>query len=288
MREQIQSAYYKLLHPFGNLRTGENIFDTDWDVCIILDACRYDLFIESVDKYHFIDDPVSKISVDSKTDAWTRKTFSRANASDLRGVYYISANPFSREIPEPSQLEKVDHVWEYAWNENNGTVLPRAVTNRAISTFRDQKPKRLLVHYIQPHVPFIPWKDKTPIGRGNFGLDGEGTKHTWKKLESSELSVSEVWKGYKQNLRYVLDEIELLLDNIEGDNVVITSDHGNGIGEWGVYGHPIHIPFNSVRKVPWVVTEAKDNKTHNPDQYDVDTADKGNIQQKLQDLGYVN
>lgn len=34
-----------------------------------------------------------------------------------------------------------------------------------------------------------------------------------------------------------LDEVETVIENLLG-KVVVTSDHGNGMGEWGVYAHP--------------------------------------------------
>lgn len=280
----LEPIYYKSLHPIGNLRPGENIFSNDWDLCIILDACRFDLFEEIVSEYPSIPTPEHKISVDSKTDAWTRKTFSRADEQELRKTTYVTANPFSREIPDESQLS-VDHVWKYGWDDREGTVLPRVITDRAIATHRSKRPKSLLVHYLQPHVPFVPWVKKTPLGRGNFGLDGDGVNDTWEQLRNSELSLTEVWEGYGENLRYVLDEVELLLKNVDAECVVITSDHGNGVGEWGIYGHPIHMPFSCVRKVPWATTTAEDRKTHNPSVYE--PISKTTTKDKLTSLGYV-
>ena len=227
----IELIFLRSLHPVGNLRQGENIFTSDWDLCIILDACRYDLLLEVAGEYSFLSDPASKISVDSKTDAWTRKTFSRANVSHLENTTYVTANPFSRQISEPANLHSIDHVWQYGWDDDDGTVLPRIVTDRAISASRNGSQDSLLVHYLQPHVLFVPRKENTPLGRGNFGLDGRGTKDTWLRLRDSELTVKEVWDGYRQNLRYVLDEVALLLNNVDAEGTVITSDHGNGSGE---------------------------------------------------------
>jgi len=105
------------------------------------------------------------------------------------------------------------------------------VTDRAISASRNESQDSLLAHYLQPHVTFVPWKENTPLGRGNFGLDGRGTKDTWLRLRDSELTVKEVWDGYRQNLRYVLDEVALLLNNVDAEGTVITFDHGDGSGE---------------------------------------------------------
>lgn len=109
-RDLIETVYYRSLHPLGNIRQGENIFDSDWDVCIILDACRADLLEEVADEYSFLSESTRKVSVDSKTDAWVRKTFSQANSHSLGNVSYITANPFSQEISDESILQSIDHV----------------------------------------------------------------------------------------------------------------------------------------------------------------------------------
>ncbi len=285
IRDLVETVYYRSLHPLGNIRQGQNIFESNWDVCVILDACRADLLEEVADEYSFLSEPTRKVSVDSKTDAWVRKTFSQANTHCLNKVSYVTANPFSREIPDESTLQSINHVWKYGWDDELGTVPPRVVTDRAISAFRDRNPESMLIHYLQPHVPFIPWEQNTPLERGNFGLNESGVNDTWQRLRDSKISAADVWHGYRKNLRHVLDEINLLLNNIDANRVIITSDHGNGIGEWGIYGHPIHMPFNCVRVVPWVTTEANDHERHRPK--DHQTQSEVDITEKLSALGYV-
>ena len=179
------------------MRQGENVFTSDWDLCIILESCRYDLLPEVAGEYSFLSDPTSKISVDSKTDAWTQKTFSRAGVSHLENTTYVTANPFSRQISEPANLHSIDHVWQYGWDNDNGTVLSRIVTDRAISASRDGSQDSLLVHYLQPRVPLVSREENAPLGRGKFGLDGRGTKGAWLRLRDSELIVKEAWDGYR-------------------------------------------------------------------------------------------
>lgn len=106
------------------------------------------------------------------------------------------------------------------------------------------------------------------------------------RLRDSELTVKEVWDGYRQNLGHALEEVALLLNNVDAESTVITSDHGNGIGEWEIFGHPIHMPFDCVRKVPWVETKAVDRVTHTPSRYSVE--ETGNVTEKLRELGSVS
>jgi len=59
-------------------------------------------------------------------------------------------------------------------------------------------------------------------------------------------------KAYEGNLRLVLSEVRRLLENI-GDrfnNIVVTSDHGEALGEDGIFAHSKDHPV--VRKIPWL------------------------------------
>jgi len=47
--------------------SGDHIYDDDWDLLIILDACRYDLMQEITDNYGFLNEFGSRRSVNSVT-----------------------------------------------------------------------------------------------------------------------------------------------------------------------------------------------------------------------------
>jgi glucan phosphoethanolaminetransferase (alkaline phosphatase superfamily) len=114
------------------------------------------------------------------------------------------------------------------------------------------------------------------------------TKTVWESIEAGELSAETVREEYTENLRYVLEDVEILLKNINAETVVITSDHGNAIGEHGVYGHPPNTPIPALVRVPWYTTTAQNDGSHQP-QYNMNnnqyTAAK-KIEDRLQDLGY--
>ena len=65
-----------------------NIMDEDWDVIIILDACRYDYFKKTYPK--FLKGKLKKVqSIASNTPGWLKKTF-----KDIyKNIVYVSANP---------------------------------------------------------------------------------------------------------------------------------------------------------------------------------------------------
>jgi len=280
-------VYYKLLHQVERFQDhGVSIYDLDWDVCIILDACRYDLMTDVADEYEFLDTVEQRRSLDSMTPAWMRRTFVEERAEEMAETYYLCANPFSEDILDEEDFAELDEIWEYGWDEDAETVLPETVTDRCINVGRERDPERLLVHYIQPHWPFVPAMGLTG-GSGprpdEFG--GYNKSEVWERLRRGEVSSDEVWKGYRENLTYALDSVEVLLENLEAESVVITSDHGNAFGEYGVYGHPMHMPLSSLRTVPYVVANGKDEGTHKPEKmtnigYDED------VRSHLEALGY--
>lgn len=227
-----------------------NVFERDWDVLVVLDACRYDLFTEFVSEhqvYQYINDISSIRSVGSTTRHWIPRTFTGAPESLVSNTHYVTCTSYAEETLDESRLHQVDHVWKYAKNPEYGLANPQAVTDAAIDAFRTSSADRIVLHYIQPHAPFLHCLgkyDSLNVGSGN-------TQQVWWGLENGEYDREEVWNDYGQNLLRGLDEVHTLVRNTEG-KVVITSDHGNGLGECGVYGHPPTTFIGAVRKVPWV------------------------------------
>lgn len=240
-----------------------------------------------VSEYDFLQDLDSIWSVDSKTHAWLEKTVDRTPAETLQRTAYVTGNPFSESILDDDSFGGLDEVWRYAWDDSPGTVPPRPITDRAIHLGRHDSFDRLLIHYMQPHVPFLDWEKRRSLNMGNFGADESEVPDTWERLRIGEVEKEEVWRAYRENLRTVLDDIELLLTNLNAEDVVITSDHGNAMGEWGIYGHPLHMPFEPLRKVPWVRTTAEDRETYYPEEYDT-TENESSIESRLRALGYTS
>lgn len=58
---------------------------------------------------------------------------------------------------------------------------------------------------------------------------------TWQRLRDSKISVADVWHGYRENIRHLLDEVDVLLIDIDDNRVVVNLNHGNGIGEQITY-----------------------------------------------------
>jgi hypothetical protein len=285
LKESIRPVYYKSLQGVSRLRDpGTPIYARDWDLLIVVDACRFDLMREVAAEYEYIDRVGAFRSLDSMTLQWMKKNFVPTYADEMARTAYVCGNPFSKEALDADDFLALDEVWEYVWDDP-GTVPPRAITDRTIAASREREPDRLVAHYMQPHCPFISRPDLTQGKR----LDKFGNQEwddVWQKLQAGTVSREAVWTGYRENLELVLNDIGLLLNNIKAENVVITSDHGNALGEWLVYGHPPGMPLDCLRVVPWIETDAVDRGNYSPDT-DVETSASTDRDQQLAALGYV-
>lgn len=156
----------------------------------------------------------------------------------------------------------LSHVWEQAWVEP-GTVPPEAVTDETIRVARDGDYDRVIAHYMQPHRPFLSEPSLGPEKRlDRFGDQPEGD--VWNALQRGDVTRDKVWTAYRNNLRIAIDDLRRLLQNVNAPRTVITSDHGNALGEWGIYGHHPNIGLNCLRIVPWIETTAEDTGTDFP------------------------
>ena len=283
MTELWRRMWYQILRRIPKNTNATNIFSKEWDICIVLDGCRYDLASNTAIEYDYVKNIQCIYSVDSMTGQWTHKTFNPKYSSEMSDCIYISANPYTGMILDKRSFQHLELVYEYGWSQKDGTVPPRPVTERGIDLVRKNPNSRFIIHYLQPHVPFLNWEHRKPVQKGNFG--GEKVPDTWDRLRQGKVSVSDVWEGYEDNLKTVLDDLSILLTNVDADNVVVTSDHGNAIGEKGVYGHPMNMPLEVLRKVPWIEVSASDEQTFDPDK--LEKSNRLDLKTQLRSLGYI-
>jgi hypothetical protein len=268
---------------------GINILDQDWDNLLILDACRYDYFEQSANK---LPGRLSKVtSRGSATIQFLRANFSE---KDLFDTVYVTANPqlfrIQNEIYEEEPINvrfyKQIEVWRDNWHENHKTVLPDVVTNMALETAANHPEKKLIVHYLQPHAPFI----------GRTGVENLPTKYLnfWHPTRRYDFSREIIRKAYEENLELVLPHVETLMRNLRGLTVV-TSDHGELLGDRDfpipirTYGHPPHNYHSSLIEVPWLEYqngERRDITATPPDKIDMYNDEFANVESKLKHLGY--
>lgn len=297
-------AYLGLWHTVTSRYTvGTNVFERDWDALLILDSCRVDALRSVSDEYDFIDAVGSMRSVGSTSHEWAAKTFTTEWRSEIADTGYVTGNGYlyltandgvcppsggvspvgwpDWNVVDLETFEFVDYVWKDGGVGDLSTVPPHVMTDRAITNARERDPDRLIVHYMQPHGPYIA---DAVDGRELRSNPGEKVV-AYRSMIKGPTSAEVVRERYLENLRLVLDEVGLLLSNLDADRVAISADHGELLGEFGLAGHPDGFPVAPVKRVPWVVTSATDTHSHEPAVERAD--DAARVEDHLRDLGYV-
>lgn len=265
---------------------GVNVFDRKWDVCLVLDACRADLMTEVSDEYDWFDYDETIWSLGATSPEWIERTFEDASSEYLGRSGYVTWNAWSDRCLPSGGIGYLDEVWRYAWDDEEGAVLPRSITDRAITAWREEDLDRLVVHYMQPHEPFLSADVGITYDFGGFFEEGSRT-NVWDFVRDGKVNKDDVWEAYLDNLRIVLNEIELLVDNLDAERVVITSDHGNAMGELEQYGHERNQPLACLHEVPWCVTSGTDERTYDPELEPNQGHREKGAEDRLRELGYL-
>lgn len=255
------TAYLRALQAVGRrLPYGTSVYDRDWDVLVVLDACRADLFRSVAPDFGLFDDISAVRSVGSSSSEWLEQTFD--GNPEREQTVMVTGNTWTDRYLNAEKFAALDEVWKYAWDEEINTVPASAVTDRAIAHSRNHPSDRLIVHYMQPHHPFVP---EPIVGDDGMARTGSHSNESnpWVLLRRGELSTEAVWEAYEANLRYVLPEVASLVENVSGE-VAVTADHGNLFGEWKLYGHPMQTPVPALLRVPWATTTGEGLRTYTP------------------------
>jgi hypothetical protein len=270
--------------------TGQSVYERseEWEILIILDGCRTDALEQMADEYEFVAPVGTHRSPGSTSNEWMRKTFTDRFEDLIAKTAYVTANPFSDSELDHGRFGLVDEVWKYEWDKEIGTVQAEAVTDRGISIWRDREARnidKMILHYMQPHFPCVP----NPYGHSGLRPDDDDfdwiKESVWAELRMGNVHKSEAWSRYLENLAYVLEEIESLIQNVDG-SVVITADHGNAFGEWFQWGHPGEVTLDCLRTVPWSRLDATDMNTREPGEEPAKEQETA-LEDKLSALGYI-
>ena len=282
----VNAAYSRLRGLDGKC----SVPDEDWDNLIILDGCRYDLFEEMNTLNGTLE---SRISPGSESWEYLRENF---EGRQMHDTVYVTANPYAPRLSEDTFYLTVN-LLEDQWDETLKTVPPGAVTAEAIKIHQEYPNKRLIVHYMQPHFPFIGETGREISHAGVVAIDETDrpeSPHVWGGLQDDVLEVDEetVIRAYRENLELTLPHVEELVRSVNGMSVV-TADHGNLIGERTApipvkgYGHPRGFYAPGLVTVPWHIVEMSEHRTIKSDPPLVDEqVDSQLVEERLADLGY--
>lgn len=263
-----------------------NIYDRAWDVLVLLDCATREMMEEVREDYSFIGDVGEHFSPGTASAQWMRTTFTEEYADEMARTLHVTGNTSSEVELNPADFRHLEEVWRDGWDEELKTIPAREVTDRAIHYYREMQPERTILHYMQPHAPFV----RTPEVETGF-ITPQGVKggmNLYEAHHEAGYTANELWDAHIENLHYVLEDIETLLSSIDAERVVLSSDHGQAFGENGVWGHPESVRVDAVRKVPWCVTSATDTGEYELEFDPADTrGDELTTKEKLRHLGYL-
>ncbi|WP_141212960.1 hypothetical protein [Halorubrum sp. Ea1] len=292
-----------LLSVTKRYRWGTNVFDREWDLLVILDACRVDALREVADEYGFIGEVGSMTSVGSTSFEWMNHTFDNEHKETISRTAYVTGNTYTQrvlaqdgdtghaampfgprmyDVVGPDGFGYLEELWKAELSDDSDWVIgyddekrrsPHHTTDRAIAAGRTVDADRHMVHYMYPHDPF-------PLAEPELF-------EPFDPLRAGDVSKDVVWERYLDNLRFVLDEVEILLENFDADDVAITADHGEAFGEYGFYRHVIGCPLPCMRHVPWVETTASDTGTYESEAPDSTVGKTASEKDRLEQLGYL-
>lgn len=321
--------WYSIWNTVSSRTTvGTNIYERDWDLMVILDACRVDSLREFSDAKPYLNDVQSIRSVGSMSPEWMLKTFVEEYREEVSETAHLSANIWSYRIleerfheydmetpeneyffsgwPDWKTLDTDDFgYYEMVWTDDDddrlhpqNAAIPHIMTDRAIDIGRKEDFDRVIVHYDLPHAPYMAKALDWESGELSTEELMSGLDHT-RDLQPVEDDPFEsakwnrdLWDTvkdrYMRNLELVLEYVDILLENFDAENVVISADHGEALGEHGIWGHPFGFPLSPVKTVPWAKTTATDEYTYEP-QYDTTRMEPHREEQIefLEQMGYL-
>lgn len=254
---------------------GIDVFEEDWDNLIILDACRYDEFVRCSDLPGRTE---SRISRGSTSPEFVRGNFGGKRLHDL---VYVTANDWYAKTKDDIDAEV--HLLKFVDRDlmNGRTSHPETVSAAARETAEAYPNKRLMVHYMQPHWPYLgPTGDKFR----------DAPFH--KVMRTTDATHSDVIQAYRETLDIVLSEVQTLLDDLHGKTVV-SADHGELLGERErpipikTYRHPEGVYVDGLVKVPWHIYESDERKSVVAEQpVEEEDVDIESVEKHLKNLGY--
>lgn len=312
----VRHLYTTLWHtvvPKIDLET--SIFDEedDWDICIVLDSCRVDALESVAPEFDWLPSRIgSRWSVGSASGEWVARTFDEKYENEISETSVVSTNGWyhriltqndfafvsgsgghSYDCVPDSAPETIVHAWAADQERGNlhatGGPAPDLMCKYGLYEWKTGV-ENLLLHFMPPHQPYV-GAVVTELDEGAEDSDFTDVERTPFTALSEGADEDEVWEAYLENLRYGLRHVERLLHNLDDVDVLLTADHGELFGEWGLTAHPPATPHPDLRQVPWVYinSQSGSRETLSPERppdiaYNPDKSDVG---EQLEALGYV-
>ncbi len=245
----------------------------DWNVLVILDACRYDAYLMSRERPHWgrLKPVYSPASI---TPHWLVRTWL---GGDWRDTIYISGNIFAnKSIGAMKHLHRyfryrladkfldIVEVWRNS-DPDTGAVPPERVyrayrmvrTRMRLRGLRLGRDYRLVIHFMQPHTPYLATPRLNHLinrldretRRDGVGLGFEYVYIPMLRRALGAKADKALWRLYMDNLERAARYARLIAEENRG-YTVITADHGEMLGEYNLYFH-FDVATPELRVVPY-------------------------------------
>lgn len=291
-RRKLAEMTFRATHrklPSQQSLIGE-LLEADKFLLIIFDSCRFDAFEETYN--HHYEGILRKAST---TNTYT-KQYQQTTWPDQYDLTYVAGGPvisdrtFERSdlTYRPSEhFDTIVPAWDRGYKKELGVTPPEAVTEVAQETDAD----RMVVHYFQPHAPYIGEKrlreshDLSSGDTSKIETRVESLEQIYEKIEGGKIDDEDLKAAYYSNLDRVMRAAKSLIAEVDRPTV-ITSDHGELLGEDGRYLHGGR-PHQVLCTLPWLkVSETVGEMTTPSVDKRMDDGPSKSIEEQLQDLGY--
>ena len=297
-----------------------DVVDRDWDNLLILDACRYDVF----ERLNTIEGDLDCIvSKGSHSHEFVDETF---RGRELHDTIYVTANPFGAAMCEDvffrmettfsgtkrfslggDRLSEIETDGGRILRDNHiDNVRPELIRAMTVDAHDRHPHKRLITHFMQPHMPYIgprakALRDRLREERGvrfEYWMDlryrDEGDECINDLMIAAKrgyITPDELLAVYEENLEIVLGEVEALIAELDG-KTVITSDHGEHLGEVRngerTFSHAKYRYSKELRRVPWLEINADERRTVQADTPPGSpSVSNQQVYENLEHLGYL-
>jgi len=253
----------RLLHKYENTASWFGLFRSvlraERFLLIILDDARYDVFRIVYPRY--LRGKLRKALVPPPhTYGWLPKAFSLPEFDYVR-VFYASLGIATHDIRIRDFISRDREVEVYAVEPGRlkeiRTVLPSEVNDvvrRVGLRGRD------IVWYVQPHFPWVCDPELSLMLMREVLIHDFVPPDTVRRaLKRYGISRGRVLRAYYCSMEVALRGVKELLNyvrtaRLKYDRIVVTSDHGEMLGEYGLYLHQEYdLPQLTV--VPWLEVE---------------------------------
>jgi hypothetical protein len=279
-RHNLAQEINKVYHTRGGWRkynpNGIDIFAEDWDNLIILDACRYDAFASAKERHNLPGKLESRISRGSRTPEWLYGNFTGKKHFD---TVYLSAGAMPYHVGVAESSDPTPHQREYAFDlrvhdlinvwrdppkgavsvdddELKDVLIPADVmVNEALRVADEYPNKRLIIHIMQPHDPYL-----GPTGQELY--DESSSPLCDKLFEDTDISIQDIRQAYRENVDIAVEAADELLTKMKGKTVV-SADHGELLFEKSYpiptteIKHPNSTYVPELVRVPWLIHDGE-------------------------------